>query len=243
MAESQNSEALVIKRDDWRESDSRVVLYTKNFGKIVLIARGIKKFKSKLAGHIEPLTLIQVMILKGKHLDYLGSAISKEAYLNIKSDLNALYFVGAALSLFNNQVKEGVPDEELYDFLSYWLLLVNDRFIPLDKTGGELLYNYFVVRLLVILGYKPQLRHCLNCEKLITPADNYFNFRLGGLICPSCFAVDELKYLPTEIVKISDDCIKILRIFSENSQYQVLKLSPSVARELSRLTRSWLDFS
>ena len=244
MAESQNSEALIIKRNDWRESDSRVVLYTKKFGKLSLVARGSKKFKSKIAGHIEPINLVDMMILKGKACDYLGSAINKKAYLNIKADLNALYFVGSALALFDSLVKEEAPDEELYNFLISWLDLVEERFAPdLDKDNGELLYNYFAIRLLTILGYKPELRYCLDCHEVIKPGNNYLNLRLGGLICGDCLKVNQQKYLPNEILQISDDCIKLLRIFSEKEAYQTIKVGPALIRELSRLVKSLIDFS
>lgn len=243
MAESQNSEALILRRNDWRESDSRVVLYTKKFGKLSLVARGAKKFKSKIAGHIEPISLVSIMILKGKVFNYLGSAITQKAYLNIKNDLNALYFVGAALALFDAQVKEEAPDEELYDFLITWLKTVDERFTPnLDKNEGELLYDYFAVKLLTISGYKPELYHCLDCHKEIKPGSNCFNLRLGGLICPSCLEANKLKYLPNELVLISDDCIKLLRIFSENKEYQNIKASPTIIKELSRLVKALVDF-
>lgn len=243
MTESQNSPALIIKRNDWRENDSRVVLYTKKFGKLSLVARGAKKMRSKISGHIEPISLVDVMILKGRAFDYLGSALIKQAYLNIKSDLNALYFVGSALALFDSQVKDEAEDEELFYFLIYWLDLVNDRFaIKLDKENGELLYNYFVIRLLTILGYKPESRHCLDCHKAVKPGLNYLNLRLGGLICGDCLAKNQQKYLPNEILKISDDCIKLLRIFSENNEYQAIKISPVSLRELSRLVKSLVDF-
>lgn len=243
MIESQNSEALIIKRTDWRESDSRVVLYTKKFGKLSLIARGVKKFKSKVAGHIEPVSLVKIMILKGKSFDYLGSAISQNAYLNIKQDLNALYFVGQALALFDTHVKEAVEDTELFDFLISWLDLIEEKFAPnLDKDNGELLYNYFVVRLLTVLGYKPELHYCLTCHEVLKSGTNYFNLRLGGLICNQCLTLNQTKYLPNEILKISDDCIKLLRIFSEKEAYLNIKIGPTLQRELSRLTKALVDF-
>lgn len=243
MAESSNSEALILKRNDWRESDSRVILYTKKFGKLSLVARGAKKFKSKISGHIEPISLVSIMILRGRAYDYLGSAITQNSYLNIKSNLNALYFVGSALALFDAQVKEEAPDEELYNFLISWLDIVEEKFASdLDKENGELLYDYFAIRLLTILGYKPELYHCLDCHKNIKPGVNYFNLRTGGLICEPCLPANKLKYLPNEVVTISDDCIKLLRIFSEKDTYQSIKTSPALRRELSRLVGSLLTF-
>ena len=244
MAESQNSEALIIKRNDWRESDSRVVLYTKNFGKLSFVARGAKKMRSKIAGHIEPISLVDAMILKGKAFDYLGSAITKQAYLNIKSDLNALYFVGAAFSLFDTQVKEAAPDEELHRFLISWLETVEKRTeTELNKEEGELLYDYFVLRLMTLLGYKPELYYCVACQQKIEPGDNFFNLRLGGLIDPKCLTENKLKYLPNELFKISNDAIKVLRLLTESDIFPNIKIETELLRELGRIAKLMVDFS
>jgi DNA repair protein RecO (recombination protein O) len=244
MAESFGSQALILKRDDWRESDSRVVLYTKNFGKIVLVARGVKKMKSKLAGHIEPFNLVDMMILKGKSLDYLGSAITRHSYFNLKNDLNALYFSGQAISLFNNLVKEGLPDEELFYFLTSWLELLDEKSnTVLSKEEGELLYNYFAIRLMTLLGYKPELYHCTLCHQKVKEENNSLNLRLGGLIDASCLAEQQLKYLPQEIVKISNDAIKVLRLFSEKEQFPNIKINPELLREIGRVVKLVVEFS
>ena len=244
MAESHSSTALILKRNDWRENDSRVVLYTKKFGKISLVAKGTKKLHSKIAGHIEPISLVDIMILKGRAYDYLGSAIIKKAYLNIKSDLNALYFVGAAFSLFDAQVKEDAEDTELFTLLINWLDTVETTCTtPLDKDIGELLYNYFALRLLTVLGYRPELFYCLDCHKTITPGNNYFNLRLGGLICESCLVLNQTKYLPSELVAVSDNCVKLLRLFSADQAYQAIKINLGLLRELSRLIKSFKDFT
>lgn len=244
MAESFSSQAVILKRDDWRESDSRVVLYTKNFGKIILIARGIKKTKSKLAGHIEPFNLVDILILKGKSIDYLGSAVSRCSYFNLKNDLNALYFSGQALSLFNSLVKEALPEEELFYFLTTWLELINEKSLDtLTKEEGEQLYNYFVIRLMTLLGYKPELFYCTLCQKKIKEADNYLNLRLGGVMDETCLKEQGAKYLPQEIVKISNNAIKVLRLFSQKDLYPNLKIQPELLREISRIVKIIVEFS
>jgi DNA repair protein RecO (recombination protein O) len=244
MDESKTSYALIIKRGDYREYDSRVVLYTKNFGKIVVVARGVKKFKSKLAGHIEPMSLIKAMILRGRAFDYLGGALVTNSFVNLKNDLNGLYFAGSALALFDTQVKEDEPDAELYDFVAYWLELINEKCqTELHKNQGELLYNYFALQLLTILGYKPELYHCLDCHHKISPNGNYFNLRQGGLVCENCFKISQNKYLPNEVMKVSDDCIKLLRLFSERGSYQSIQVKSELIKELSYLIRSFVIFN
>jgi DNA repair protein RecO (recombination protein O) len=244
MDESRVSEALIIKRGDYREYDSRVVLYTKNFGKTVVVARGVKKFKSKLAGHIEPMSLIKAMILRGRAFDYLGGALVTSSFINLKNDLNGLYYAGAALALLDSQIKEDEPDVELYNFLAYWLELIDEKCqIELDKNQGELLYNYFALQLLVILGYKPELYNCLDCHHKITPSANYFNLRQGGLVCENCFKISQNRYLPNEVIKVSDDCIKLLRLFSQQGAYQSIQVKTELIKELSCLIRSFVIFN
>lgn len=244
MAESQSGEALILRRNDWRENDSRVVLYTKKFGKLSLVARGAKKFKSKIAGHIEPISLASVMVLKGRAFDYLGSAVTQKSYLNIKNDLNALYFVGQSFSLFDAQVKEGLPDEELFNFLISWLDTVEEKSSTgLSKENGELLFNYFSIRLLVILGYRPELYDCVICQKKIIPGDISFNLRLGGLIDGNCLLEHKLSYLPNELFNISTDAIKMMRFLSESESFVNVKIEPGLLRELNRAVKLIVDFS
>ena len=137
-----------------------------------------------------------------------------------------------------------MEDQNLFVFLESWLDLLNDRAASaLDKDNGELLYDYFVLRLESLLGYQPELYHCLNCRQPIAAGNNYFNFRSGGLICSDCQAANKQLYLPNELVAISPDCIKLLRIFSQSSTYQEIKVKPLLVRELSRLAKTLVDFN
>ena len=85
MEVSQKSKAIILKREAFLENNSRVFIYSQNFGKLDLVARGTQKISSKLAGHIEPLNLCEIMIIKGKQYNYLGSALCENSFLNIKN--------------------------------------------------------------------------------------------------------------------------------------------------------------
>jgi DNA repair protein RecO (recombination protein O) len=241
MTESFCDHAIIIKRSDWRENDSRVVLYSQGSGKLSLVARGVKRPGSKLAGHIEPLSLTDIMVLRGRTHDYLAGVVAQNAYLNLKSDLNALYFAGAALAVFDRLVKENAQDEALFAFLNSWLSTVDSR-IPLTKEEGVKLYDYFLVRLLNLLGYCPELRHCAVCRQPLKMTDNHFAFRLGGVICSPCYAAQKTHYLPQEMPPLSLNCLKLLRIFSESETYPVIAAPALDRRELDRLSRMLVDF-
>src|SRR5665811_2281959 len=126
MKESRTTLAIVVKRQDYREHDSLVVFYTKEYGKQVLIARGTKKQSSKLVGHIEPLNLVNLMIVPGKGRDYVGGISSKQSFLDLKENLNNLHWAFLGISWLLQLVSvEDEADERLFALLHNYLLALN----------------------------------------------------------------------------------------------------------------------
>lgn len=250
MDETRNSTAIIINRSDYRESDSLLTVYTKDFGKLSLVARGAKKLNSKLSGHLEPLSLVDVLIIKGKGFDYIGSALGRQAFLGIKDDLNKLYFAGSALRSFNILVRENQPDERLFLLLQRFLEVV-DNYPDNDfgRENGELLYVFFALKLLSELGYRPEMHECLSCRNKIKSGRNYFNLKNGGLVCENCFKEEFSIYekqgiRPAEILTISDNCIKLMRFMTDNKLETAskLRLDKKFIKELSVLVNNFITF-
>ena len=248
MDESRHSSAIILNRSDYRESDSLVVAYTRYFGKLSLVARGTKKNRSKLAGHLEPMSLVDILIIKGKGFDYIGSALGTNAFLNLKDNLNKIYYCVLAFKWFNRLIKEGQSDERLFFLLLRWLEVL-DTYPPEEftKENGELFFIYFALKLMTELGYKPEMYECLSCRQKIEPGKNYFNLKNGGVICGNCFENDQKTQVinPAEILTISDNCIKLMRFIMDNrlDTAKKLKLDKRVIKELSVLTLSFLNFN
>lgn len=247
MEETKHTLALVLKRQDYRESDSLVTVITKDFGKLNLVARGTKKLHSKLAGHLEPANLIDLLIIKGKNLDYVGSAVNSDAYLGVKDNLNKIYYVGQALAWFNRLVRSGEADQRLFFLLGRWLEVldvypVND----LSKERGELLWNFFALKLMTELGYQPEMHQCLDCHQKIAPGQNYFNLKNGGLVDIDCYEKGRISgaYLTSELLSISDNCVKLIRfiIKSDFNSVSKIKIDKKLVKELSRIVNGFLVF-
>jgi hypothetical protein len=118
-----NTRAIILARYDFRESDSRIVCYSEDRGKLELVARGAKKLKSKSSGHIEPLTLSRLMVVQGKDVNYAGTAIGENFYSNIKSDLDKIFIASEALALVDKMTREGEVDShrEIFNLLKGFL--------------------------------------------------------------------------------------------------------------------------
>lgn len=261
MEESRNSAALILNRQNYKENDTLVTVYTKNFGKLNLVARGTKKIKSKLAAHLEPLVLSDLMIIKGRGRDYIGAALARKAYSDIRNDLNKIYYAGQALNLFNRLVKEGHPDERLFFLITRWLDVLDDfrndnikktnekKNIDQDlsKENGGLLFSFFAFKLLAELGYQPELYHCLGCGKEIKSGQNHFNFKNGGIIEEAC--LDKKEFLELRynggILPITDNCVKLLRFITDNKFVSAgkLRVDKKLIKELTIFVNNYIDFT
>ncbi len=151
MEETYLTKALVLKREAYREFDGRVLVYSQDRGKLDLVARGMLRPGSKLAAHLEPITLINLMVIKGKNRDYVGSAIGLDSYARIKADVNRIYYVGLAWNLFNRLVHWEHEDQVLFALLVDFLDAISESVEPAG------LYQIFSLRLIAILGYSPDL--------------------------------------------------------------------------------------
>jgi len=246
MERSRNTAALILKRAPYREDDLLVTVYTPDQGKLNLVARGAQKLQSKLAGHLEPLTLADIMIIPGKGFDYIASAISREIYAGIRGDLNKLYYAGQALQIFNRRVGNDQPDAHLFFLLGGWLETLTDL-SDFSPERGELLLMFFVWQFLAELGYKPEMYKCLACGQAVQPGQNYFDLLKGGVICLACFREEQRSpgFISTNLLTISDNCVKMIRFILENKFRVVekIKLDKKSIKELSTIGHDFLNFN
>lgn len=248
MEDTVNTPAIILNRQEYREHDILVTVYTPIRGRLQLVARGAKKLKSKLAGHIEPLTMADIMIIRGRGHDYLGSSLTRKSYYNLRLDLNKLYFAGQVAGIYLRLTEESSDESDLFSLLTEWLDYVNSYSVDkeLDKDKGNLLLSAFIFRFLSQIGNRPEMNFCVACRRVITSGGNFFDFSSGGLICEPCF-----KHLTLlggvrlgQKVPISDNSIKAIRFIIDSQLPEALRLSgdKKTAKELLNLASRFLDF-
>jgi DNA repair protein RecO (recombination protein O) len=183
MEETFAIKAIVLNRLIYREYDSKVLLYAAEQGRFDLIARGTKRPKSKMAGHLEPMSQVNLMVVKGRQYNYVGSAICTNSFPNIKDDYGKLELAGRAFMIFKKNLEPGEPDAELYSLLTGYLEQLNR-----DNLGGSplLLYYYFALRFASLLGYSLQIETSCACQKESGTSSYFFDYTAGGLVCKNC---------------------------------------------------------
>lgn len=235
MEETYNIEAIILNRKSLAECDSRVVVYSRENGKLELTARGAKKIKSKLAGHLEPLNLADIMVVRGRRHDYVGAAVSDKCFGDIKSDLTKLAAAGRALKIVDQLIRPGVVDGRIFLLLKDYLAA-----LEISKKDSGIFASFFILKLLAELGHQPELSVCVNCFKNILPGKNRFDLAHGGLVCARCAKPGDANQLA-----VSDDGIKLLRLTlkSDFSKLAKVKTGKKLGEEIERIINSFFKYN
>ena len=192
-------EAVVLQHTDFGEADRLLKLYTREHGKVRAIVKGARKIASRKAGHLEPFTRVKLQLARGRDLFIVTQAETVEAYPSLREDLTLTGYAAYVLELLDRFV----PDEEiavpsLYRLLTETLSRLATESIP------WLTIRSYEMRLLDLLGYRPQLFECANCGNEILAEGQFFSAGHGGAVCPKCgrglpglwpISVEALKYL------------------------------------------------
>ncbi len=100
------TEALVLDKEPNGDLDSRIIILTKNFGKLIAKAKSARRITSKLAGHLEPTNFIKVRLVEKNGLQIVDALKTSRS----KIPLADLYFLSQLLA-------EGEPEPAIWDLL------------------------------------------------------------------------------------------------------------------------------
>ncbi len=172
-------EAVVLRHSDWGEADRLLTIFTREQGKLRCVAKGARKLLSRKAGHLEPFTRVALLLARGADLWIVTQAETVDAYLPVRESLERTATAAYVVELLDRFTYEEGENFHLYQLLVDTLGRISyedgDFFIPV---------RYYEIHLLDILGFKPELFHCVRCREEIKPQDQYFSFLLGGVLCP-----------------------------------------------------------
>ncbi|OGO45173.1 MAG: DNA repair protein RecO [Chloroflexi bacterium RBG_16_60_22] len=179
------------------EADSILTFFTPSLGKIQGFARSLRKPKSKMAGHLELLTHSQVSFARGRNLDTITGGQTIDSFLPLKSDLwltSCGLYVAELVNQFAAEHQENLP---------LFQLTLDTLQRLCDEDNKDLVLRYFELRLLDTAGYRPQLRQCVACHRLLEPVVNSFSPSAGGMLCPDCApSVPFARPVPVNTLKV-----------------------------------------
>jgi len=225
---------VILKKEGRREADQVFTILTKDFGKLKVLGRAIRKIKSKLRAGAQIFYLSEIEFIQGKAYKTLTDATLIERFPKLRKDLNKLRITSKIAEVVDELIRGEEADEEI------WRLIL-ETFKRLEKCSSPsscfLIYHYFLWNFLSILGYRLELKHCPLCQKNLTPTNIYFSPEQGGIVCNNCLKEKAGKKINSEVVKILRLLIK--RDWSVLSR---LKIKPEHEKDLKNISEDYLSY-
>ncbi|PIP18589.1 MAG: DNA repair protein RecO [Candidatus Omnitrophica bacterium CG08_land_8_20_14_0_20_41_16] len=227
------TEAIVLRRRDFRETSLIVDFYTRAFGKISGILKGIRLEPDKFASTVEVSSYNDIIFYKKPNTSlYLVSGCDlKDKFFKIRNSI-----IKAGISSFMMELISTVmqPEEKNEDIFNLALNCLKELEVTHDP---EKVMIIFKIKMLALSGFKPHFDSCVSCANKIL-GQSKFSLCLGGLLCPECYYKD----LSARSI-FRGTVASILHI--ERTDFKAnlnLGLNPQIKKELRIILNSFLNF-
>ena len=233
---------LTLRKSPSGEADLVSSLYTREYGKLDVMARGARRLTSKLIGHFEPLTLVRLSIARGRTLDIVAEAEVVNAFPYVKADYASVVRGLHVVELIDGFSASSAANPQALDLALQTLEAIGKQSGAYDELALDLPLRYFDLQLLQLSGFLPELYQCVECGDELEPERHRFAAGAGGAICPDCGPPDVL------VRPLSLPALKVLRLLHRTQSIDrlpQLNMPATVQREvhsiLSETLQYWLD--
>jgi DNA repair protein RecO (recombination protein O) len=194
--------AIVVGRTNFGEADRILRMITPDHGKISAIAKGVRKVKSRSGGHLELFGEVDLMLATGRSLDVVTSARLQWYPHNLSQTYSRLSLAFTFATMTDRLLEEQQPQPEVYKLLAAALHALDG---PANEQTLEL---WFKLRLLNLLGYRPELDRCVSCGVRDAGRSYSFSAERGGIMDDGC--------RDATARPMSHDTIKFWRLLSDH---------------------------
>lgn len=225
----QKCEAIVIRTTDYGETNKIITLYTREWGKVGVMARGAKKPNSRLSSITQLFTHGYFLVQKSTGLGSLQQGEMLTSMRGIGEDIFLTAYASYIVELTDKCTEDKKPNPFHFELLYQTLNYMNEGYDP------DVLMNIYEMKMLNVMGLYPILNQCSVCGS----TDGHFSFsiREGGFICHRCLEHDPYH------LKISQAAVKLLRIYYyfDLSRLGNISVKNETKQELKKIIGAYYD--
>ena len=184
--------AIVLTRVDYGEADRIVTVLTPEAGKLVLMAKGVRKVKSKLAGGIELFSASEITYIPGRgSISTMVSSRLMRHYGRIVQDIDRT-MLGYELIKLLHKVTEDEPERGYYELLEQAFFVLDDK-----NVSVEFIRVWFSAQLLRLAGHTPNLQTDTIGAKLSAAKHYEFDYDSTAFTPrdDAAFGANEIKFM------------------------------------------------
>ena len=227
--------AFILKTQDYRDTSLLARFYTRDFGKIHGIVKGIRDTRARFGSMLEPFSLNEILFYRRKRGGDLHQVTQVELiddFTGVRNDLERLSYASYFTELLNELVEAEEPHAEVFDLMSDSLSFLASGASPRRAA------RIFEVKLLEDLGFMPEIQACVVCRTRM-PDPAFFNVGLGGILCKTCGARKGETGIP--VSRGTLNFLEHVRRSAVKDLYNV-KVSQEVGEGLEKILRRFVDF-
>jgi DNA repair protein RecO (recombination protein O) len=227
------SHGIVLRTRKLRESSKIIVLFTRDYGKISVVAKGGFKPKSKFGSSLELFTRSAIIFYKKENRDLhtLSHSEILSSYKNLKKDVVKVAYASVAGEMLERMVPGEESNKQLYTLLGTVLKQIDIA----ERTQLEVILSSYELKTLHLVGYGPELARCVRCGKDVGERV-WFGLLSGGVLCQMCSGKD------LNAIEVGQRALKLLRDYESESidRLRVTYSADSATREASDLLGSFI---
>ncbi|MCA9408439.1 MAG: DNA repair protein RecO, partial [Candidatus Omnitrophica bacterium] len=227
------TEAIVLKSFDYRETSRIVTFFTKDYGKISGILKGIRKDPKKFGSSVDRFSINDLVYYhyRKSDLHLVSHCDLKQYYFPIRQDYKKNLAANYVLELVDTIMHPEDVNKKVYQLILDYL----DSLQTVDDISK--LVHMFQIKILVNSGFRPHIDTCVLCRKRVKGRVR-FSMRLGGLVCPDCPTRE------TSFTVISQGTIASMIHIEEREWNQALRLglTTNARKELKFILNNFLIY-
>ena len=202
------TEAIILKAHNFGESSKIVTIYTKKYGKCAVVAKGARRPKSALCGSLEPVTHTFIVFYKkeARELHTLSQSDIITPFHSLQGDLERFSYASALCELLDRLTPKEAENQALFALTLETLKTMKS----VRSKDLIILLWFFELRMLGLLGFKPELGTCVGCKRRAEGNPLGFSLPRGGVLCAACATKDEDAYA------LSKESLNFLRLNTGN---------------------------
>ena len=227
------TEAVVLDQHDFGEADKVVTLYTKEFGKLKAVAKGVRRIKSKFGSSMELFSHNSIMLYMQRKRDlYVITGLNIiRTHKELREDFDSFITGSYVAELVDKLTELEEPNRRLFS-------LILETFYQIPKQDRDIIIAIFVTKFLANAGYKLNLEKCVLCEKSISlTQQKKLSVEQGGVLCSKCQVRD------VQAMDVSSLALIYLKKFETVNLVKVGKIDieTSIKNELKRVVHFYLS--
>jgi len=225
------AQGIVLNTTPFRETSLFATIFTRQYGKVRVLAKGCRRPKSKMCGALERFNIIEIIFYKreSKETYTISDATVINDFPKIRTRPCAVNGSLVLCEFFLRTLPNEDPDCRSYMLLETFLTSLATT----EDSHIKALTFQYLLRAFAVTGVRPHLDTCVRCNHTVTYENNRIDFSIsgGGVVCAHDY--------DNTVVPLTAKTVQALHAIYENDE---ITFAEDTVSELERFLPDYISY-